>query len=111
MRGGGALRIISSFIARQARLRKCGKAAEAEGLIRRAVEIDGHFRQVAADSAGELEPVPRAGRGQNDPPILDTNEFAAEAKKFSAYCAAHPNVSLLAAREIEGSRLRIVKVA
>jgi acid stress chaperone HdeB len=35
-------------------------------------------------------------REENDPPIFDTNEFADEAKKFFAYCAAHPSVTLMA---------------
>jgi acid stress chaperone HdeB len=42
-------------------------------------------------------------REENAPPIFDTNEFAAGAKKFSAYCAAHPAVSLtMAADEVFG---------
>jgi acid stress chaperone HdeB len=38
-------------------------------------------------------------REENDPPVFDANEFAADAKKFSAYCAAHPNDSLMTAAE------------
>jgi acid stress chaperone HdeB len=38
-------------------------------------------------------------REENDPPVFDTNEFAAEAKKFSAYCAAHPAASLMTAAD------------
>jgi acid stress chaperone HdeB len=33
-------------------------------------------------------------REENAPPILDTNAMAAGAKKFAAYCATHPAVSL-----------------
>jgi acid stress chaperone HdeB len=35
----------------------------------------------------------------NAPPILDTNALAAGAKKFAAYCAAHPAVSLVTAAD------------
>jgi acid stress chaperone HdeB len=38
-------------------------------------------------------------REDNDPPILDTNEFAADAKKFAEYCAGHPDVSLMTAAD------------
>jgi acid stress chaperone HdeB len=38
-------------------------------------------------------------REENDPPVFDTNEFAAEAKKFAAYCAAHPAASLMMAAD------------
>jgi acid stress chaperone HdeB len=38
-------------------------------------------------------------REENDPPVLDTNEFAAAAKKFAAYCAAHPAASLITAAD------------
>jgi acid stress chaperone HdeB len=40
-------------------------------------------------------------REENAPAVFDTNEFAADAKKFSAYCAAHPAASLtMAADEV-----------
>ena len=38
-------------------------------------------------------------REEKDPPIFDTTGFAAEAKKFAAYCAAHPDASLTRAAE------------
>ena len=38
-------------------------------------------------------------REENDPPIFDTNEFAAGARKFSAYCAVHPAASLTTAAD------------
>ena len=38
-------------------------------------------------------------REENDPPIFDTGEFAAEVKKFSAYCAAHPGATLMTAAD------------
>jgi acid stress chaperone HdeB len=38
-------------------------------------------------------------REDNDPPILDTNEFAANAKKLTEYCAAHPAASLTTAAD------------
>lgn len=38
-------------------------------------------------------------REENDPPVFDTSEFAADAKKFSDYCAAHPAASLMTAAD------------
>jgi acid stress chaperone HdeB len=38
-------------------------------------------------------------REENDAPVLDTNEFAADARKFSDYCAAHPAASLMTAAD------------
>jgi acid stress chaperone HdeB len=38
-------------------------------------------------------------REDNDPPVLDTNKFAADAKKFAEYCAAHPAASMAAAAD------------
>jgi hypothetical protein len=38
-------------------------------------------------------------REDNDPPVFDTNEFAAGAKKFTEYCAAHPAASLMTAAD------------
>jgi acid stress chaperone HdeB len=38
-------------------------------------------------------------RDDNDPPILDTNEFAASARKLTEYCAAHPAASLVTAAD------------
>ena len=40
-------------------------------------------------------------REENAAPVFDTDEFALGAKKFSAYCAAHPAASLtMAADEV-----------
>ena len=33
-------------------------------------------------------------REDNDPPIVDTQDFADQAKKLTAYCATHPQVSM-----------------
>jgi hypothetical protein len=38
-------------------------------------------------------------REQNDPPVLDTNEFAAAARKLAEYCAAHPAASMTTAAD------------
>jgi hypothetical protein len=38
-------------------------------------------------------------REENNPPVLDGNVLAAEAKKFVAYCAAHPAASLMMAAD------------
>ena len=36
---------------------------------------------------------------ENNPPIIDTGEFAADAKSLSEYCTANPTVSIAAAAE------------
>jgi acid stress chaperone HdeB len=38
-------------------------------------------------------------REDNDPPVFDTNEFAAGAKKFAEHCAVHPAASLMTAAD------------
>ncbi|HEY6256594.1 MAG TPA: HdeA/HdeB family chaperone [Xanthobacteraceae bacterium] len=38
-------------------------------------------------------------RESDDPPVLDIDEFNADAKKLTAYCAAHPNDTLTAAAD------------
>jgi acid stress chaperone HdeB len=38
-------------------------------------------------------------RGEDDPTIIDTEKFAADAKKLADYCAAHPNVRLISATD------------
>lgn len=43
-------------------------------------------------------------REENDPPVLDVDEFNADAKKISTYCAAHPTeIMSKAADEIFGN--------
>jgi hypothetical protein len=38
-------------------------------------------------------------REDNDPPVFDTNEFAASAKKLAEFCAAHPVASMMTAAD------------
>ena len=38
-------------------------------------------------------------RGDDDPTIIDTEKFTADAKKLADYCAAHPNVRLITATD------------
>ena|SRR6266852_595506 len=38
-------------------------------------------------------------RGEDDPPIVNTEKFAADAKKLTDYCAAHPNIRLITATD------------
>ena len=38
-------------------------------------------------------------RGDDDPPIVDTDKFDADAKKLADYCTAHPNVRLITATD------------
>ena len=39
-------------------------------------------------------------RAEDDPPVLDTNQLAANAKKLGAYCAAHPDTKLITAADM-----------
>ena len=36
---------------------------------------------------------------EDQPPVIDTEELVSNAKKFGAYCAAHPNTSLIDATD------------
>jgi acid stress chaperone HdeB len=36
-------------------------------------------------------------RGEDDPPVIDTDQLGANAKKLGAYCATHPDTKLIAA--------------
>ena len=36
-------------------------------------------------------------RGEDDPPVIDTEQLGANAKKLGAYCATHPDTKLIAA--------------
>ncbi len=38
-------------------------------------------------------------RGEDDPPVIDTNQLDAHAKKLAAYCVAHPDSKLIAASD------------
>ena len=38
-------------------------------------------------------------RAEDDPPIVDTNQLAANAKKLDAYCATHPDMRLMTAAD------------
>jgi acid stress chaperone HdeB len=38
-------------------------------------------------------------RAEDDPPIVDTNQLDANAKKLNAYCAAHPDTKLITAAD------------
>ncbi|HEX4408330.1 MAG TPA: HdeA/HdeB family chaperone [Xanthobacteraceae bacterium] len=36
---------------------------------------------------------------QDDPPVIDTSQFTADAKKLNDYCTAHPDVGLITATD------------
>ncbi len=36
---------------------------------------------------------------EDDPPVIDTSHFAANAKKLNDYCAAHPDLGLISATD------------
>ncbi len=38
-------------------------------------------------------------RGEDDPPVIDTAQLDANAKKLDTYCAAHPDSKLIAAAD------------
>jgi acid stress chaperone HdeB len=38
-------------------------------------------------------------RGDDDPPVIDTDKLAANAKKLGEFCAAHPDVGLITATD------------
>jgi acid stress chaperone HdeB len=38
-------------------------------------------------------------RGENDPPIINTDRFVANAKKLGEYCSAHPDTGLITATD------------
>jgi len=38
-------------------------------------------------------------KDEDDPPVIDTTQFVANAKKLGAYCAAHPDIGLITATD------------
>jgi acid stress chaperone HdeB len=38
-------------------------------------------------------------RAEDDPPVIDTNQLAGNAKKLDVYCAAHPDTKLITAAD------------
>ena len=38
-------------------------------------------------------------RGEDDPPIIDTEKFVANAKKLGEYCSAHPETGIITAAD------------
>jgi len=38
-------------------------------------------------------------RGEDDPPVIDTEKFVANAKKLGEYCAAHPEPGIITAAD------------
>jgi acid stress chaperone HdeB len=38
-------------------------------------------------------------RAEDDPPVIDTDQLAANAKKLGSYCATHPDTKLIAAAD------------
>ena len=38
-------------------------------------------------------------RAEDDPPVVDTNQLAANSKKLDAYCTAHPDSKLIIAAD------------
>jgi acid stress chaperone HdeB len=38
-------------------------------------------------------------KDEDDPPVIDTTQFVANAKKLGGYCAAHPDIGLITATD------------
>jgi acid stress chaperone HdeB len=38
-------------------------------------------------------------RDEDDPPVIDTEKFVANAKKLGAYCSAHPDIGIVTAAD------------
>jgi acid stress chaperone HdeB len=38
-------------------------------------------------------------RGEDDPPVIDTEKFVANAKKLGEYCSAHPETGIITAAD------------
>ena len=38
-------------------------------------------------------------RGEDDPPVIDTEKFVANAKKLGEYCSANPTIGLITATD------------
>jgi acid stress chaperone HdeB len=38
-------------------------------------------------------------RGEDDPPVIDTEKFVANAKKLGEYCTAHPETGIITAAD------------
>lgn len=38
-------------------------------------------------------------RNEDDPPVIDTDSFVANAKKLGEYCSAHPDIGLITATD------------
>jgi acid stress chaperone HdeB len=38
-------------------------------------------------------------RAEDDPPVIDTDQMAANAKKLAGYCSAHPDAKLITATD------------
>jgi acid stress chaperone HdeB len=38
-------------------------------------------------------------RGEDDPPVIDTEQLAANGKKLNSYCSAHPDTKLITATD------------
>jgi acid stress chaperone HdeB len=38
-------------------------------------------------------------RGEDDPPVIDTEKFIANAKKLGEYCSAHPETGIITAAD------------
>jgi acid stress chaperone HdeB len=77
----------------------CGGPARAEVIDFSKITCKQFFDTHEGDVSLILAWLNGYSREESDSPIFDTTEFAAEAKKFSAYCAAHPTASLMTAAD------------
>jgi hypothetical protein len=77
----------------------CGGPARSEMIDFSKITCKQFFDTHKSDVSVILAWLDGFSREENDAPIFDTNEFAAAVKKFSAYCATHPAVSLMTAAD------------
>lgn len=91
------MKLFASVLA--AGLLLCGSAAFA-------AEIDlstwtcHQFQTASKDDIGVILPwLDGYYRGENDPPVIDTDKFVENAKKLGEYCSAHPDIGLITATD------------
>ncbi len=58
------------------------------------------FQTASRDDIGVILPwLDGYYKGENDPPIIDTEKFVENAKKLGEYCTAHPDEGLITATD------------
>jgi acid stress chaperone HdeB len=78
----------------------------ASGLPAKAADIDlstwtcRQFQTASKDDIGViLAWLDGYYKDEDDPPVIDTDQFVGNAKKLGEYCAAHPDIGLITATD------------